>query len=556
MSDLHVSGLRDGVHRQVPINDLLGQAMEREYSAGSTRRLDDLAISEKRFRRQADWQGDVKLTASDGQSSSWFGWSVSISDDGSTIAVAARHDNVGGDETGSAYVFATDEHCNWIEQAKLIHDNGNRLGWFGQSLSISDDGSKVLVGASGHGDDDHQSGRAYVFSRDANWTQPSELAAEDGSSFDWFGASLSISGDGNIITVGAPGRDEDGTGVPGHDNQSKNSGAAYVFVGDGGNWTETAMLTHADGVQGDHFGVSVDVSYDGSTIAVGAVGHDAGGRNSGSVYVFVADGDEGWTERAKLTHADGADSDLFGRSLSISDDGRVIVVGAKEDGDGTGSAYVFVADGNGGWTENAKLISSDGAEGDHFGEVVSISDDSSTIVVTAHRDDDHGCESGSAYVFVANGKGGWAEQAKMIPANGTENDYFGKSASISEDGKTIVVGAHWDDSNGRDAGSAFVFTADDDGVHRDTRTTTRTACYAGLTSVTDVGLLVGVICAAVAGIGCLISGWLYRRCKGLHVREKGPIPPTTYKETEDADARGPLSTAELGLALLMSKRYK
>ena len=121
----------------------------------------------------------------------------------------------------------------------------------------------------------------------------------------------------------------------------------------------------------------------------------------------------------KLTASDGAAEDYFGRSVSI--DGDTVVIGAALDDDNgidSGSAYVFVRS-NGMWSEQAKLIASDGAYQDYFGQSVSI--DGDTVVIGVPEDDDNGSKSGSAYVYVRS-NGVWSEQAKLTASDGALND--------------------------------------------------------------------------------------------------------------------------------------
>ncbi len=124
----------------------------------------------------------------------------------------------------------------------------------------------------------------------------------------------------------------------------------------------------------------------------------------------------------KVLAADGDSSDYFGWSVSIS--GETAIVGAYQDddhGSDSGSAYIFVRNGEQ-WVEQAKLTAADGASDDYFGYTVSISGD--TAIVGAYDDDDHGSDSGSAYIFVRNGEQ-WVEQAKLTAADGASYDYFG-----------------------------------------------------------------------------------------------------------------------------------
>ena len=272
-------------------------------------------------------------------------------------------------------------------------------------------------------------------------TELDKLLATDGAVGDRFGLSVSVSGDTAVV------------GVPWDDDNGIDSGSAYVYVRDGLSWTEEAKLTASDGAADDEFGCSVSVR--GDTAVVGAYGGDDNGPGSGSAYVFVRSGSL-WTEQAKLTAADGAAGDRFGWSVSVS--GDTAIVGARYDddnGDDSGSAYVFVRSGSV-WTEQAKLTASDGAAGDYFGSSVSVSGD--TAVVGAYWDDDNGDRSGSAYVYVRSGSSPsltWTEQVKLLPGDGAADDRFGCSVSVS--GDMAVVGAPYDDDNGTDSGSAYVF---------------------------------------------------------------------------------------------------
>ncbi|MCH7887296.1 MAG: FG-GAP repeat protein, partial [Candidatus Marinimicrobia bacterium] len=153
----------------------------------------------------------------------------------------------------------------------------------------------------------------------------------------------------------------------------------------------------------------------------------------------------------KITASDGAENDHFGESASIS--GDYAVVGARFDDDNglsSGSAYVFKRSGTS-WAQEAKLLPSDGAVEDRFGVSVSISGD--YAVVGAKFDDDNGSKSGSAYVFKRAGAS-WTEEVKLLPSDGAAGDEFGKSVSIS--GDYAVVGAFGDDDNGSGSGSAYV----------------------------------------------------------------------------------------------------
>ena len=151
------------------------------------------------------------------------------------------------------------------------------------------------------------------------------------------------------------------------------------------------------------------------------------------------------TETQKITASDAAADDHFGVSVAISGDTAVVGANFDDDGfDNSGSAYVFVQDGNGNWTQESKLTAMDAAMDDNFGISVAISGD--TAVVGANFDDGGGIDSGAAYVFERDGMGVWAEMAKLTASDAAADDDFASSVAIS--GDTIVVGASFHDGDG------------------------------------------------------------------------------------------------------------
>jgi hypothetical protein len=268
-------------------------------------------------------------------------------------------------------------------------------------------------------------------------TQQAELLASDGEDFDTFGTSVAVSGD--TALVGANRDDDKGT----------DAGAAYVFVRSGTSWTQQAKLTASDGESNDNFGFSVALS--GNTALVGANADDDMASDAGAAYVFVRSGTS-WTQQAKLTASDGTSNDQLGFAVALSGDTALVAaVNDADNGDHSGSAYVFVRSGTS-WTQQAKLLAADGAELDQFGYSVGVSGD--TAVVGARLDDDHGSDSGSAYVFVRSGTS-WTQQTKLTAADGTSGDELGFAVAVS--GNTALVGALLTDENAADSGSAYVF---------------------------------------------------------------------------------------------------
>jgi len=380
--------------------------------------------------RGDDFSVEQKLTASDGAENDFFGSSVAI--DGDTALVGASGDNDNGYDSGSAYIFKRQADGSWSETSKLTASDGAEEDWFGISVAIS--GETALVSAQRDDDNGDDSGGAYIYERqaDGSWSEVAKLTASDGDVDDYFSTSIAISGDTALV------------GAPGDDDNVVDSGSAYIYQRQAdGSWSETAKLTASDGATYDDFGSSVFIS--GETALVGARGDW-----SGSVYIYQRQADGSWSETAKLTASDGAEDDDFGRSVAI--DGDTALVGASGDNDFTGSAYIFQRQGDGSWSETAKLTASDGEHGEGFARSVAISGE--TALVGAKNDDDNGYDSGSAYIYQRQADGSWSEQ-KLTASDGAAEDLFGISVAIS--GETALVGAYGDDDNGSVSGCAYIF---------------------------------------------------------------------------------------------------
>jgi hypothetical protein len=309
-----------------------------------------------------------KLLIDDLATRDYFGISVSLSADGKTALIGAFYDNQKGTASGCAYIFTYSDN-SWIRQTKLSANDGAAADFFGQSVSLSADGSAALIGATGK---DEWKGAAYIFTGSGGtWTQQAKLTAVDGVAVDFFGQSVSLSADGSAALIGATGKDEW-------------KGAAYIFTGSGSTWTQRTKLTAVDGVADDMFGNAVSLSVDGSAALIGADGDDDKGGSSGVAYIFTGSGST-WTQQAKLTAADGAANDRFGSSVSLSSNGSTALIGAYGKESYRGAAYIFVAGPDNAWTQQAKLTDADGAVHDSFGVSVSLSADGGTALIGAVR---------------------------------------------------------------------------------------------------------------------------------------------------------------------------
>ena len=323
------------------------------------------------------WSQQAYLKASNTETIDSFGWSVAFS--GDTIVVGAPFEDSGStgingnqadnsaEWSGAAYVFTCTAGV-WSQQAYLKASNTDAYDWFGHSVSIY--GDTIVVGAlceqsnatgiNGNQSDNSAgcSGAAYVFTRTAGvWSQQAYLKASNTEPCDWFGQSVSISGD--TIVVGAPCESSNATGVNGNqsDNSALYAGAAYVFTRVASIWSQQAYLKASNTDANDRFGESVSIS--GDTIVVGAYREDSNSTgvngnqadnsavDSGAAYVFTRVAGA-WSQQSYLKASNTDASDRFGESVSISD-GTVVVGAYGESSNATGV--------NGNQTDNSVLYS-------------------------------------------------------------------------------------------------------------------------------------------------------------------------------------------------------
>jgi hypothetical protein len=341
-------------------------------------------------------------------------------------------DTPAADLVGSAYVYEYTGGA-WVESAHLFAPDGAYLDTFAFSVAIS--GDTIVVGAQNNG-----GGSVYVFVRNGgSWALQAQLFASDGASGDDFGSAVAVSG--NTIAVGAR---EDFIGP------LEEVGSAYVFLRNGGVWTEQTHIV-VNSVEYGQFASAVAI--DGDTLVLGPFRDNATGAPAGGgALVYVRNGGV-WTQQAILSVSNATG---FGNSVAI--DGDTIVVGASSDstsaGSGAGSAHAFVHSA-GVWTGQGQLLAADAAPNDFFGVCVAVAGD--TAVVGSYFDDTvAGANAGTAYVYTRSG-GTWGQTSQLFASDGAANDHLGAGVAIS--GGTIAVGAYADDTPaGMNAGSACVFS--------------------------------------------------------------------------------------------------
>ena len=397
----------------------------------------------------ATWSQQQKLTASDAEASDDFGISVSISDDGNTAIIGAQMEDTTATNAGSVYIF-TRSGTTWSQQAKIQASDAEASDQFGSSVSISDDGNTAIIGAQYEDTTATDAGAAYIFTRSGTtWSQQAKIQASDAETNDYFGFSVSISGDGDTAIVSAYLEDTSGT----------SAGSAYIFTRSGTTWSQQAKIQASDAAANDYFGWAVSISDDGNTAIIGAWREDTTATDAGAAYIFTRSGTT-WSQQAKIQASDAEASDNFGLSVFISGDGDTAIIGAPTEDfsslTNNGAAYIFTRSGTT-WSQEAKIQASDLETGDYFGHSVSVSDDGNTAIVGAVYEDTNGSNAGSAYIWTRSGTT-WSQKAKIQASDAEAGDNFGRSVFISGDGNTVIVGADNEDpSSTTDAGAAYIF---------------------------------------------------------------------------------------------------
>jgi hypothetical protein len=407
---------------------------------------------------------------------------------------------------GAVYVFIRKNNA-WSQQAYIKASNPGQGYKFGYAVSLSQDGNTLAVSsfeasaAKGiNGDQsDHsipQAGAVYVFTRTGTtWTQQAYIKASNtgeagvGDQFgdgDQFGFSIGLSANGNTLAVGAIGEDSGAKGINGdqNDNSQMGSGAVYVYTRTANTWSQQAYIKPSNTDANDLFGYSVGLSADGNTLAASSYDEDGssrqvngpmdkGRRGSGAIFVFTRS-PQGWAQTAYLKASNAEAGDSLGYAIAISQDGNTIAGGAGDedcltpginppgcDNDvktdmSTGAVYVFVRDGTT-WKQQAFIKSSHPNKEDWFGSRLNLSGDGNRLAVGAQlenggssgingkQDDLSAEDSGALYLFTRSGTT-WTQTAYIKADKAKAYDEFGSAMALSSDGKLMAVGARGDSS--------------------------------------------------------------------------------------------------------------
>src|SRR5437899_499998 len=250
----------------------------------------------------------------------------SIGEASSAIGVNGNQNDASMPGAGAVYIFARNG-ANWSQQAYVKSSNtgGPVVGYqFGYSVSLSSDGSTLAAGqtsdpSNATGIDGDQkntsapdSGAVFVFDHDGGkWSQQAYVKAFNTRENDQFGWALAVSRDGNTIAIGSHLEDSGAKGINGDmkDTTAEDSGAAYVYTRSGDTWNPAAYVKASNTKPAAEFGIAVALNADGKVLAVGANKENSADKgvngnqkdvsmvNAGAAYVYSDASESATTSR-------------------------------------------------------------------------------------------------------------------------------------------------------------------------------------------------------------------------------------------------------------------
>ena len=334
--------------------------------------------------------------------------------------------NVGLGSTAPACALDVSGSVRVSGQATLSSNVGvGKPPTSGNALDVS--GNVAIVGASASASGAAQTGTQQVdVFASAQTLLPAGLGAVAGQ---WMGQSVATSSDGTVVAVGGPNTTGTGATWVYRWNATSSSWGQTVVVGDGSSYLFVAL-------QGQ--GVSVALSSDGTTLAVGALycGTIAGnGSNVGAVYVFKWDGTT-WNQQAALQGPEFiAANQSQGTCCALSSDGLTLAFGGSGANGVIGATWVFRSDGTS-WTEQANLVGTGGTGSQYQGGSCALSSDGRTLAIGGQNNNSN---VGATWVFRSDGTT-WTQQAMIVGTGATTIESQGYRCALSSNGNTLAVG--------------------------------------------------------------------------------------------------------------------
>lgn len=376
-----------------------------------------------------------------------FGQTVSMSSDGQTVAIGAPTNSTNGANAGQVRVYEWQDSM-WVQKGITLNgtDAGNQAGY---AVSLSADGHTLAMGApysSGNIGFETNTGKVRVFEwNGTDWVQKgsniygNELYEESGR-------AVSLSADGNWVAIGSPETDAYTTS-----GYATSAGKVRIFKWNGSDWEQKGSSIYGD-AEFDRLGMTVSLSTDGHTVAMGAPYNDGNGLDAGQIRVYDWDGND-WVQKGSDLPGDSTFK-RAGHAVSLSADGNLLAVGAPASTNYSGLVRMFEWDGND-WVQKGGDIPGAAAQ-DQSGHALSLSADGLTVVIGSPYSDENGISSGQVRVYAWSGSD-WMQKGSNVDgeSGGIASGY---SVALNADGSTMVIGAPH--ANPGNSGRARVYAWD------------------------------------------------------------------------------------------------
>lgn len=360
-----------------------------------------------------------------------YGNAVDLSTDGRTAVVAGFFNDGAGQSAGHVRVFDFDGN-NWVQFGNDL-DGTAATDFFGTNVALSADGTIVAVGASGNDAGGQDAGLVQVFSRQAgDWERLGNTITGD-TLGGLTGNSLALSADGSLLAVGSFG-------------YRSSRGQVRVYALTDGAWAPIGARIRG-AFSGQDLGVSLDLSADGSILAVGASALNS--PEAGTVQLFERT-DVGYQALGQTLSGSGTAA--FGESVSLSADGTIVAVGVPYQGVNRGEARVFRLEDEA-WRPLGNVPG--GLEDDDFfGFRVDLSGAGDRLAISAPRANVGGMNSGTTSIFELDGNS-WITQGEQITGFAFSNS--GLDMGLSRNGTTLIIGAEFLADDETQGGQAKVY---------------------------------------------------------------------------------------------------
>lgn len=316
-------------------------------------------------------------------------------------------------------------------------------GYSSTGLSISSDGNIVAIGTPYN--DLSSNGAVRTFeNQSGTWTQVGgDIVGLGGK----FGTRVSLSSNGGIIAISAPGDNGDGT------EANIAIGAVRVYEKQSGVWEQIGNTIYGEKAYSQS-GTSISLSSIGNILAIGTEDDNSNGSSSGHVRVYQNIADV-WTQIGSDIDGD-AEDDYFGESISLSSNGNFLAIGAPGiTGTPNSIGYVRIFQNLVNvWTKIGGDIIGEAVE-DFSGSSISLSSDGTIVAVGAYGNNGNGTDSGHVRVY-QNQAGTWTQIGQDIDGEAAI-DGSGFGTSLSADGSIVAIGAAGNDGNGNNSGHARIY---------------------------------------------------------------------------------------------------